>query len=194
MGRMALNILVTFERSSRRERIGERIRDIGRGPLRKRGKWMGGLTPLGYEVRDRKLLIHDTDAEQVQSDFPAVRPAKVRNPFLARELVAAGERNRYGRLLDKGVLSTPYSAASVYIGEAFHKGCMRLPANTRRSSIRELWDQVPCYSHGELLQTRRQCPARRHPSPSEGLLFGPDRAAIPHPAKIWPQALLFPAT
>ena len=52
MGRMALNILVTFAQFER-ELIGERIRDKV-AASRKRGKWMGGWAPLGYEVRDRK--------------------------------------------------------------------------------------------------------------------------------------------
>ena len=50
MGRMALNILVTFAQFER-ELIGERIRDKV-AASRKRGKWMGGWTPLGYEVRE----------------------------------------------------------------------------------------------------------------------------------------------
>jgi site-specific DNA recombinase len=60
-----------------REVIGERIRDKVAASRRK-GMWMGGWTPLGYEVRDRKLVIHEEDAERVQF-LSAVRPAKVRH-------------------------------------------------------------------------------------------------------------------
>jgi site-specific DNA recombinase len=52
---MALNILVTFAQFGR-EPVGERIRDEV-AASRKRGKWMGGWTPLGYEVRDRVRAI-----------------------------------------------------------------------------------------------------------------------------------------
>jgi site-specific DNA recombinase len=53
--RVALNILVTFAQFGR-EPVGERIRDEV-AASRKRGKWMGGWTPLGYEVRDRVRAI-----------------------------------------------------------------------------------------------------------------------------------------
>jgi site-specific DNA recombinase len=86
MGRMALNILVTFAQFER-ELIGERIRDKV-AASRKRGKWMGGWTPLGYEVRDRKLIIHEEDAERVRSIFRRFVQLKSAT-LLARELVAA---------------------------------------------------------------------------------------------------------
>ena len=67
MGRMALNILITFAQFER-EVIGERIRDKV-AASRKKGIWMGGWTPLGYEVRDRKLIMHEVDAERIRSIF-----------------------------------------------------------------------------------------------------------------------------
>lgn len=118
MGRMALNILVTFAQFER-ELIGERIRDKV-AASRKRGKWMGGWTPLGYEVRERKLLIHEPDAERVRGIFQRFLQLKSAT-LLARELVAAGEKNRYGHALDKGVLYKMLNNR-VYIGEAVHKG------------------------------------------------------------------------
>jgi site-specific DNA recombinase len=65
--------------------------------------WMGGWTPLGYEVRDRKLVIHKEDAERVRSIFKRFVQLKSAT-LLARELVVARATNRYGQLLDKGVL------------------------------------------------------------------------------------------
>src|SRR5712664_3113501 len=66
-GRMHLNIMLSFAQFER-EVIGERIRDKV-AASRKKGMWMGGWTPLGYEVRDRKLIIHKEDAERVRSIF-----------------------------------------------------------------------------------------------------------------------------
>jgi DNA invertase Pin-like site-specific DNA recombinase len=51
MGRLTLNVLLSFAQFER-EVIGERIRDKFMAS-RKRGMWMGGWAPLGYEVRDR---------------------------------------------------------------------------------------------------------------------------------------------
>jgi DNA invertase Pin-like site-specific DNA recombinase len=58
MGRLTLNILLSFAQFER-EVTGERIRDKIAASKR-RGMWMGGVTPLGYEVRDRRLV---ADAE-----------------------------------------------------------------------------------------------------------------------------------
>src|SRR5882757_6146473 len=60
MGRLTLNVLLSFAQFER-EVIGERIRDKFTAS-RKRGMWMGGWAPLGYEVRDRKLVVNEVDA------------------------------------------------------------------------------------------------------------------------------------
>ena len=172
MGRMALNILVTFAQFER-ELIGERIRDKV-AASRKKGIWMGGWTPLGYEVRDRKLIIHEADAERVRSIFRRFVQLKSAT-LLARELVAAGERNRYGHLLDKGVLYKLLNNR-VYIGEAVHKGTS-YPGEHEPLIDRDLWDQV----HALLKESpRKRANNARAQSPAllRGLLYGPDGAAM----------------
>ncbi|AWL93032.2 recombinase family protein [Bradyrhizobium ottawaense] len=172
MGRMALNILVTFAQFER-ELIGERIRDKV-AASRKRGKWMGGWTPLGYEVRDRKLLIHEADAERVRAIFRRFVQLKSAT-LLARELVAAGERNRYGHVLDKGVLYKILNNR-VYIGEAVHKGTA-YPGEHEPIIDRKLWDQV----HAILkVSPRKRAGNARAQTPAllKGVLFGPDGAAM----------------
>src|ERR1051325_6267589 len=67
MGRLTLNILLSFAQFER-EVIGERIRDKI-AASRKRGIWMGGVVPLGYEVKDRKLLINEVEAKTVRTIF-----------------------------------------------------------------------------------------------------------------------------
>src|SRR3954469_4858457 len=172
MGRMALNILITFAQFER-EVIGERIRDKV-AASRKKGIWMGGWTPLGYEVRDRKLIIHEVDAERIRSIFRRFVQLESAT-LLARELVAAGERNRYGHLLDKGVLYKLLSNR-VYIGEAVHKGTS-YPGEHEAIIDRSLWDQV----HALMKESpRKRSNQARAQSPAllRGLLFGPDRAAM----------------
>jgi site-specific DNA recombinase len=172
MGRMALNILVTFAQFER-ELIGERIRDKV-AASRRRGKWMGGWAPLGYEVRDRKLVIHPEDAERVRSIFRRFLQLKSAT-LLARELVAAGTTNRYGHLLDKGVLYRLLSNR-VYIGEAVHKGTSYLGEHEPIID-QTLWEQV----HAILKvspRTRAGTARAQTPAPLKGLLFGPDGAAM----------------
>ena len=99
--------------------IGERIRDKV-AASRKRGIWMGGCVPFGYKVKDRKLLINESEAAIVRMIFE--RFVKVGSATtLARELVAERVMTRRGKLVDKGYL---YKALNnrVYIGDAVHKG------------------------------------------------------------------------
>src|SRR6059058_5624817 len=67
MGRLTLNILLSFAQFER-EVIGERIRDKF-AASRKKGMWMGGFVPLGYDVKDRKLIVNEGEAATVRMIF-----------------------------------------------------------------------------------------------------------------------------
>ena len=67
MGRLTLNILLSFAQFER-EVIGERIRDKF-AASRKRGIWMGGSVPMGYDVKNRKLVINEAEAAIVRMVF-----------------------------------------------------------------------------------------------------------------------------
>src|SRR2546421_12797016 len=67
MGRLTLNILLSFAQFER-EVIGERIRDKFAASRRK-GMWMGGFVPLGYDVKKRKLVINKAEAATIQTIF-----------------------------------------------------------------------------------------------------------------------------
>src|SRR5512132_1811301 len=67
MGRLTLNVLLSFAQFER-EVIGERIRDKFAASRRK-GMWMGGTPPLGYDVRDRKLVVNEGEADLVRLIF-----------------------------------------------------------------------------------------------------------------------------
>jgi DNA invertase Pin-like site-specific DNA recombinase len=64
MGRLTLNMLLSFAQFER-EVAGERIRDKI-AASKKRGMWMGGNLPLGYDVKDRKLIVNPAEAETVR--------------------------------------------------------------------------------------------------------------------------------
>ena len=70
---MTLNILLSFAQFER-EAIGERIRDKV-AASRKKGIWMGGPVPLGYSVKDRKLIVDQAEAETVRMIF-TLRPVQ----------------------------------------------------------------------------------------------------------------------
>ena len=67
MGRLTLNMLLSFAQFER-EIAGERIRDKIAASKAK-GMWMGGNVPLGYDVKDRKLIVNVVEAETVRMIF-----------------------------------------------------------------------------------------------------------------------------
>ena len=114
MGRLTLNILLSFAQFER-EVIGERIRDKV-AASRKRGMWMGGHVPLGYDVRDRKLVVNEVEAATVRTIFErfvAIGSATT----LAKTLAAEGVLNKRGKPIDKGFLYKLINNR-VYLGEA----------------------------------------------------------------------------
>ena len=172
MGRLTLNILLSFAQFER-EVIGERIRDKV-AASRKRGIWMGGYVPLGYEVKERKLIIKESEAAIVRmifERFVAVGSATA----LARALVAEGVRTRRGRLVDKGFLYK-LLGNRVYIGDAVHKGTA-YPGEHKPIVSREVFDRVRATLQ---VSPRMRASSTRASAPAllRGLLFGPTGCAM----------------
>jgi len=67
MGRLTLNVLLSFAQFER-EITGERIRDKI-AASKKKGMWMGGLPPIGYNIQDKKLVINETEAKTVNQIY-----------------------------------------------------------------------------------------------------------------------------
>lgn len=67
MGKLTLNMLLSFAQFER-EVSSERVRDKIRASKAK-GLWTGGVPKLGYDIKDKKLVINPVEAEQVRSIF-----------------------------------------------------------------------------------------------------------------------------
>src|SRR5213075_1112896 len=67
MGRLTLNVLLSFAQFER-EVTGERIRDK-LAASKRRGIWVGGIVPFGYEVRERKLVVREDEAQTIRLIF-----------------------------------------------------------------------------------------------------------------------------
>ena len=67
MGRLTLNVLLSFAQFER-EVTSERIRDKIAASKRK-GLWVGGMAPLGYDTKDRKITVNEAEAECVRTIF-----------------------------------------------------------------------------------------------------------------------------
>jgi site-specific DNA recombinase len=165
MGRLTLNILLSFAQFER-EVIGERIRDKF-AASRKRGMWMGGYVPLGYDVRDRKLIINEAEAATVRMIFKRFVTIGSATK-LAKALVLESVRTKSGRPVDKGYIYRLLNSR-VYLGEATHKDAS-YPGEHAPIIDRSLWDKVH-----SILQTSprlRAANARaRTPALLKGLIF-----------------------
>ena len=172
MGRLTLNILLSFAQFER-EVIGERIRDKF-AASRKRGMWMGGFVPLGYEVKDRKLVVNHAEAAMVLSMFQRfLRLGSATK--LSIELLAEGMKTKGGRPIDKGYVYRILNNRT-YIGQAAHKGAA-YPGEHKAIISQALWDKV----HSILGDSPRHRAARTRaqtPALLKGLIFGPTGRAM----------------
>ena len=172
MGRLTLNILLSFAQFER-EVTAERIRDKV-AASRKRGMWMGGWAPWGYDVKDRKLIVNAAEAATIRMIFERF-VASGSATALARELRAEGVVTKRGKPVDKGTLYKLLNNR-VYIGEAVHKG-KSYPGEHAAIIDRALWDKV----HAILAESPRKRAAQTRaqtPALLKGLLFGPGGAAF----------------
>ena len=122
MGRLTLNVLLSFAQFER-EVTGERIRDKI-AASKKKGMWMGGYPSLGYDVKERKLVVNEAEAETVRYIFR--RYQELRSVRLLKEhLDAAGilSKRRHlhgGKPIARGALYLLLQNR-IYRGEIVHK-------------------------------------------------------------------------
>ncbi|WP_051335343.1 recombinase family protein [Methylocapsa acidiphila] len=111
MGRLTLNVLLSFAQFER-EVIGERVRDKI-AASKKKGMWMGGMPPLGYDVKDRKLVVNAEEALVVVDIFQ-------------RYLVLTSVHALRDELADAGIGSKRRLRAdgSEYGGQGFSRGAL----------------------------------------------------------------------
>jgi DNA invertase Pin-like site-specific DNA recombinase len=81
MGRLTLNVLLSFAQFER-EVTSERIRDKIAASKRK-GLWVGGMAPLGYDTKDRKITVNNAEAERVRTIFRSYFKLGSLNPLMA---------------------------------------------------------------------------------------------------------------
>src|SRR5438105_2637713 len=147
MGRLTLNVLLSFAQFER-EVTGERIRDKIAASKRK-GMWMGGKVPLGYDLRDRKLIVNVEEAQRVRTIYQrylnlgCVAKLKVdldRKGVKSKQRIAENGNRSGGTSYSRGAL---YQILQnhLYLGEIDHRG--QIYAGEHQGIVhRELWDQV----------------------------------------------------
>jgi len=147
MGRLTLNMLLSFAQFER-EVIGERIRDKIAGSKRK-GIWMGGTLPLGYQVHSRKLVVNPEEAQWIRQIFErylelgSVRLLKIeleQNGIVSGVRVSRKGNSRGGQQFSRGALYHLLSNP-IYIGEIRHRKESH-PGQHEAIVGRELWERV----------------------------------------------------
>ncbi|WP_070154941.1 recombinase family protein [Sphingobium phenoxybenzoativorans] len=157
MGRLTLNVLLSFAQFER-EVISERVRDKISASKRK-GMWMGGRIPLGYDVIDRKLVINEAEAETVRLIYRRyLECGTVRE--LQSHLKAEGIRSKRqtwstgrisgGGTYGKGALYHLLSNR-LYRGEIVHNENI-FPGEHEAIVPQELWDAVQSQMQDQSVQ------------------------------------------
>ena len=167
MGRLTLNVLLSFAQFER-EVTGERIRDKIAASKRK-GMWVGGTVPLGYDVRHRQLVIN-LPRPRPSRDLPALLElGSVR--LLKDDLDRRGIRSKIrlsrngnrsgGKSFSRGALYK-LLGNPIYIGEIRHKGTRTLASMSRLWTVRSGTRPTRCcmLTRGALAERRpSRCPA-----------------------------------
>jgi len=146
-GRLILNILLTFAQFER-EIAGDRLRDKF-GAMRRRGMFIGGHPPFGYELIDKKLVPHPGEAKIVQSIFERYLEVESYQKIAlecAQAKVMRRERtSKRGNVIPSRGIETSsvwhMLGNPVYIGEVRHRGVC-YPGLHEPIISRQLWDEV----------------------------------------------------
>jgi len=128
MGRLTLNVLLSFAQFER-ELSSERVRDKIAASRRK-GKWTGGTVPLGYDAKDKKLVVNKAEAEIVHNIFRRYLDLQSFSKLVAdldrRGIVTKRRTTKVAKY--NGAIPFTYGPLSyflknrIYVGEMHHGG------------------------------------------------------------------------
>jgi len=147
MGRLTLNVLLSFAQFER-EVTGERIRDKI-AASKKKGMWMGGVPPLGYDVRERQLVANNAEADTVRFiyqrylELGCVRQLSQeleRRGIVSKVRVSLKGNRSGGCRFSRGALYE-LLANPIYVGEIRHRQ-ERHPGQHEAILTKELWERV----------------------------------------------------
>jgi DNA invertase Pin-like site-specific DNA recombinase len=154
MGRLTLNVLLSFAQFER-EVTSERIRDKIAASKRK-GLWVGGMAPLGYETKDRRIVVVEDEAERVRTIFRSYLTLGSLNLVMAdlrhRGIVTKLRTLKTGRSVG-GIPFTRGPLAYLlrnrfYIGEVVFRGEV-FPGEQPALLDRDLFDAVQAKLNGQ---------------------------------------------
>jgi site-specific DNA recombinase len=178
MGRLTLNVLLSFAQFER-EVTGERIRDKI-AASKKKGMWLGGMPPLGYQVHDHKLIIVPDEADTVRRIFRRylalgsvrlLRDELQLQGVVSKQWTSSSGRSWGGQPIARGALYLMLQNR-IYHGEIVHKD--KHYAGEHRAIIEpQLWGPVQARLAANAVE-RSTGERAKHPSLLAGLLFDAD--------------------
>ena len=175
MGRLTLNILLSFAQFER-ELTGERIRDKIAASKR-RGMWMGGTIPLGYDLQDRKLIVNPKEADRVREIFTlylelgCVAKLKMhldRNNIISKVRISTAGNKSGGASYSRGSLYDILQNR-IYVGEITHHN-ESFTGEHQAILPQELWDKVQARLAANN-QARRNGTSAKCPSLLSALIY-----------------------
>ena len=175
MGRLTLNVLLSFAQFER-EVISERVRDKI-AASKKKGLWMGGMPPLGYDVENRKLVVNDAEARivaDIYQRYLALRSVHALRDELADAGIKSKRRTRpdgteYGsQKFSRGALYLILQNR-LYLGEVTHKE-QSYPGEHPPIVEKPLWEEVQAVLAANRVERATGVRAN-HPSLLTGMVF-----------------------
>jgi DNA invertase Pin-like site-specific DNA recombinase len=136
MGRLTLNVLLSFAQFER-ELSSERVRDKVAASRRK-GKWTGGTLPLGYDAKDKKLVVNTGEAETVRYIFRRYLELRSFSKLvedLDRKGIVTKRRNTTVRKYQGGIPFT-YGPLAHFLKNRLYTGTSATGTNGFRASTR----------------------------------------------------------
>lgn len=130
--------------------------------------------PLGYDIKDRKLIVNETEAAVVRKIFERFSRGDTVTAIV-RQLTADKFRNKYGQALDKGRIYKLLKNR-VYIGDAVHKGAA-YPGEHRPLVSQLIWDRAQAIL-SEAPRTRAARNRAQSPALLKGLIFDANGRAM----------------
>lgn len=167
MGKLTLNILLSFAQFER-ELGAERVRDKI-AASKKKGMWTGGPLPLGYDSKNKKLVINKEEAEIVRfifedykrtgSQFQTVRDVNEKGYKPKERMTKTGKnisKGSFNHAMISNILNNP-----VYLGKVVYKG--ELYDGQHKAIIsQELWDEVKSLRKANLGEAFRPARVIKH--------------------------------
>ncbi|MEH6361259.1 MAG: recombinase family protein, partial [Amylibacter sp.] len=176
MGRLTLNVLLSFAQFER-EVTAERIRDKI-AASKKKGLWMGGNVPLGYDADGRTLKINPEEAQTIKTLYDLylkhklirlVKEEAVKLELRSKRRTNAKGITRGGNYFDRGhiyhILGNP-----IYAGRIRHKDATYEGQHTAIIDP-DVWDKVQDLLAEKAAYDRGQSPKAVEPSPLAGRLY-----------------------